>query len=100
MHIFAQLPVSPEQVTTMTAGIQWGFAWFAGIVFISLTSIIVWLIRQLLAVLKENNHIVAGNTEAIGKVHETADEQKRLLGDIRDQLLSRPCMLKENNAKG
>ena len=80
-------------LTVMQPYVQWGFAGFCFVVFAVLMTVIVWLIRNLLAVLKETNKVVAGNTEAISSVHTTADETKRLMGDIRDQLLSRPCLL-------
>lgn len=76
--------------------IQLGFAGFAFL----LVLVIVWLIRQLLGILDKTNKIIAGNTEAINRVHEASEDLKVLMKEIRDQLFQRPCLLqKEHHAK-
>jgi hypothetical protein len=71
--------------------IQLGFAGFAFL----LVFVIVWLIRRLLAILEQTNGIIAGNTEAINRVHQASGEQKLLMQQIRDQLFQRPCLLQQ-----
>lgn len=79
--------------TSWTPSVQLGFASFAAGIFGTLTWIIVWMIRKLLEILKDNQSIVANNTQAIGQVCDVASDTKRLMGDIRDQLLQRPCLV-------
>ena len=69
--------------------IQGGFAVFA----LLLLAVNVWLVKQLLRVLKENNRVIAGNSRAIEAVATIAVETKQLMQEIRDQLLQRPCLL-------
>lgn len=72
--------------------IQWGFAGLC----IILLGILVWLIRQLLEVLKENNRVIAMNTQAIGKVGITADSTLEVAVELKNELLRRPCIAKLN----
>jgi hypothetical protein len=76
--------------------IQLGFAGFAFL----LVFVIVWLIRRLLAILDKTNQIIAGNTEAINRVHDATDTLKVLMADIRDQLFQRPCLLQDQHHAG
>ena len=76
--------------------IQLGFAGFAFL----LVFVIVWLIRRLLAILDKTNQIIAGNTEAINRVHEATHDVKLLMSDIRDQLFQRPCLLQDRQHAG
>ena len=76
--------------------IQLGFAGFAFL----LVFVIVWLIRRLLAILDKTNQIIAGNTEAINRVHDATDTLKVLMVDIRDQLFQRPCLLQDLHHAG
>jgi F0F1-type ATP synthase membrane subunit b/b' len=76
--------------------IQLGFAGFAFL----LVFVIVWLIRRLLNILDKTNQIIAGNTEAINRVHEASEDQKALMKDIRDQLFQRPCLLQNLHHDG
>jgi len=69
--------------------IQYGFAGMSGILLV----IIVWLIRRLLDVLRENNKIIAENTAAIRDVHKTTGEALRLTRSVHEKMLSRPCTL-------
>ena len=71
--------------------IQGGFAVFA----LLLLGINVWLVKQLLRVLKDNNRVIAGNTRAIESVAIIATDTKHLMQEIRDELLKRPCLLKD-----
>ena len=76
--------------------IQGGFAVFA----LLLLGINVWLVKQLLRVLKDNNRVIAGNSRAIEAVAMIATDTKVLMQDIRDQLLQRPCLLESEDALG
>ena len=76
--------------------IQMGFAGFAFL----LVFVIVWLIRRLLAILDKTNQIIAGNTEAINRVHDTTNDLKSLVADVRDQLFQRPCLMQDQHHAG
>ena len=81
-------------LTIMAPYVQWGFAGFCFVVFSSLLGVIVWLIKHLLRILEKTNDVIAGNTNAIRAVHSTADSTRILMSDIRDQLLTRPCLMR------
>ena len=76
--------------------IQFGFAGFAFL----LVLVIVWLIRRLLTILEQTGEIIAGNTTAINRVHESIEDQKTLMRDIRDELFKRPCLLQDRPRDG
>lgn len=76
--------------------IQGGFAVFA----LLLLGVNVWLVRQLLRVLRDNNRVIAGNTRAIESVATIAGDTKHLMQEIRDELLKRPCLLREEHHAG
>jgi len=67
---------------------EYGWQGFCGV----LICIIVWLMRQLLCVLKENSQIIAANTQAIRESHRVAIDSMNLLRGINDKLLQRPCL--------
>ena len=73
--------------------IQGGFAVFA----LLLLGINVWLVKQLLRVLKDNNRVIAGNSRAIESVATIATDTRMLMKDIRDQLLQRPCLMPDED---
>lgn len=66
-----------------------GFVVFAHV----LQGVNVWLVKQLLRVLKDNNRVIAGNSRAIEAVATIATDTRVLMQDIRDQLLQRPCLI-------
>jgi len=68
--------------------IQYGFAGFCFV----LLGIIVWLIRNLLQVLKANNDVISENTGAIRELAKTVTEMALLQRNIHDRLLARPCI--------
>ncbi len=76
--------------------IQGGFAVFA----LLLLGVNVWLIKQLLRVLADNNRVIAGNTQAIESVATIAGDTRELMQQIRDELLKRPCLLREEHHAG
>ena len=69
--------------------IQGGFAVFA----LLLLGVNVWLVKQLLKVLKDNSQVIAGNTRAIESVATIASDTKGLMQQLRDELLKRPCLM-------
>lgn len=76
--------------------IQGGFAVFA----LLLLGVNVWLVKQLLRVLKENNRVIAGNSRAIESVATIASDTRHLMQEIRDELLKRPCLMQDEGALG
>ena len=60
------------------------------------SNLLTWLTENLPTILK----IIAGNTEAINRVHDTSEELKLLMADIRDQLFQRPCLLQDARRVG
>lgn len=70
--------------------IQYGFAGFSLI----LLAVLVWLIRELLTVLKANNKVIAENTQAIKSVDENTKDTFGIMVEIKDELLKRPCIAK------
>ena len=87
------VPEVVPDLTIMQPYVQWGFAGFCFVVFATLTTINVWLMKNYISVVRENNKVIYGNTSAISSIHVTADETRHLMSDIRDQLLSRPCLM-------
>lgn len=71
-----------------TPMIQGGFAVFAAV----LLGVIVWLIRRLLDVLKENNKVIAENTAAIRDVHVMSRDNMKLTRAVHELMIARPCL--------
>ncbi|MBW1649013.1 MAG: hypothetical protein JRJ72_13095 [Deltaproteobacteria bacterium] len=69
--------------------IQGGFAVFA----LLLLGVNVWLVKQLLKVLKDNSQVIAGNTRAIESVATISSDTRELMQQLRDELLKRPCLM-------
>ena len=76
-------------VETLTPTLQYGFAGFSLI----LVGVIVWLIRQLLRVLNQNNKVISGNTAAIVAVTRDTQETKTEVRQLREELMKRTCLL-------
>lgn len=72
--------------------IQGGFAVFA----LLLLGVNVWLVKQLLRVLKDNSQVIAGNTRAIESVATISADTRELMQEIRDELFKRPCLMTEH----
>jgi hypothetical protein len=84
-----------EPVTTtniMNPIIQYGFAGLSIVLLI----ILVWLIRELLKILKDNNEVISKNTEAIKLVDEHSKSTLAVIIECKDELLKRPCIAKFN----
>lgn len=77
-----------ETSNIMSPLIQYGFAGFSLILLIML----IWLTRELLNVLKENNHVIAKNTQAIDSVDKNTIKTFEIMIEIKDELLKRPCI--------
>jgi len=77
-----------ESTTIMTPIIQYGFAGLSAV----LLAILVWLIRELLKVLKENNIVIATNTQAIQAVDGHSQETLAVTVEMKNELLKRPCI--------
>ena len=82
--------MSNETSVIMSPLIQYGFAGFSLI----LLMVLVWLIRELLSVLKENNRVIAENTHAIKTVDDNTQNTFDIMVEIKDELLKRPCIAK------
>ena len=63
--------------------IQGGFAVFA----LLLLGVNVWLVKQLLKVLKDNSQVIAGNTRAIESVATIASDTRELMQQLVCQLM-------------
>ena len=83
----------PEVQPLMSPLLQGGFAVFSLI----LLGMLFWLVKRLLKVLEDNNKIIGGNTEALRDTVENGKEHRAALSAVKDQLLTRPCMLEEPN---
>jgi hypothetical protein len=68
---------------------QYGMAGMCAV----LVAIIIWLIQKLLDALKETNAVISSLTEVLRASAKTADDTLKLQIQLKDQLLSRPCML-------
>lgn len=80
--------MNSETSVIMSPLLQYGFAGFS----IVLLGVLVWLIRELLSVLKENNRVIAENTQAIIAVDKNTTNAFEIMGEIKDELLKRPCI--------
>lgn len=75
--------------------VQYAFAGFCAV----LVAIIVWLIRELLKVIKDCNRVIAANSRMIGANSDAIREQSRLTGDMiklarstHDKLVALRCV--------
>jgi len=64
---------------------------FAGLCMV-LLGIIVWLVKQLLAVLKETNAVIGKNTDTIRSLNASSREEIIILRDVQAKLMTRPCI--------
>lgn len=71
-------------VQSVTPFMQYGFAGFAFIQFLAF----VWVCYKAITVIGEN-------TMVIRQLNERDIESTRMIADIRDRLLSRPCIARE-----
>jgi len=71
---------------------------FAGLCFV-LIGVICWLAKQILAVLKETNEVIAKNSATIDKLHTSTSRVETAINKLRDELLKRPCLATEDDAR-
>ena len=71
--------------------IEYGFLGFSAV----LLAVVIWLIKQLLIVMKANNTIVAQNTAAMKTLTATVSDLMILNRSLHDKLISRPCIARE-----
>lgn len=82
--------MGPSINPMLTPIVQYGFAGLCAIQF----AFIFWLTRRLLDVLRKNSEVIAANTAAIQRVDERTGDSLKLLRELNNQLLSRPCQAK------
>jgi uncharacterized membrane protein YqgA involved in biofilm formation len=70
--------------------IQYGFLGFSVVLLA-----VIWLIKQLLIVMKANNTIVAQNTAAMKTLTATVSDLMILNRSLHDKIISRPCIARE-----
>lgn len=68
--------------------VQCGFAGMCAI----LLAIVVWLISQLLKVIRDNNTVIARNNELVSGVIQQLGRQEEQHASIGRQLAERPCL--------
>lgn len=81
--------MDPATSAIMQPIFQYGFAGLSAV----LLGILVWMIRRLLTLLESNGAIIANNTNAL----ENLTERMHTMDDVRDRMLKRPCMMKEDS---
>ncbi len=80
--------MQPDHTMFLTPIFQWGFAGLSAV----LLAIIVWLIRRLLDLLEKTNGIIAENTAGMREVRGLTTDELRLMRELNNQLLARPCI--------
>ncbi|MFH0911718.1 MAG: hypothetical protein V1918_09475 [Planctomycetota bacterium] len=68
--------------------VQFGFAGLSAV----LLAMFLWLVRRVLDLLEETARVIAGNTAMLQSFGLKQEEGARLYSDLRDRLLSRPCL--------
>lgn len=68
--------------------IQYGFAGLS----IILLAFLAWLVKRLLSVLEKTTNVIAENSNVIAALKQETDESKKMLNNIYDKLISRPCI--------
>jgi hypothetical protein len=68
--------------------VQYGFAGMSAVLVV----MICWLARRLMDLLEKTSAIISANTDAIRTLTRRSEENARLYADLRDRLLSRPCL--------
>jgi cell division protein FtsB len=84
-----------ESLINLSPILQYGFAGFS----LVLVGVIVWLIRQLLGVLRANNRALSQLTSALVKVTEDTGETRTEIRQLREELLKRSCLLTSERLK-
>jgi hypothetical protein len=86
-----------KAMTVMAPMMQVGFAATTAVCF----GIIVWMIKQFVNILKENNKVISSNTQAIQSntmavmtVDERLKDVLKINVECKNELLARPCIAK------
>lgn len=82
------MELTTTQQILLSPIIQYGFAGFC----VVLMGIIIWLIRNLLGVLKETTNVIATNSEAIRDVAKICTQICSIDVKNNELLLQRPCI--------
>lgn len=82
-------------VSIWTEWVQYVFAGFSLILLSALIYMGKWMFSKLISVLEQNNTVIAGNTRALENSNRVADETRRTMEDVKDELLKRPCLFQE-----
>lgn len=72
----------------LSPAMQLGFAGFSFV----LLCILIWLIRELLKILKDTNHVISTNTDAIHTITAKTEDVFEIQVQLKDKLNSRPCI--------
>lgn len=81
---------TPDGIITLAPALQWGFAGFALI----LLGVLVWLIGQLLTLLRATNEIISANTGAIHENNVLVERVQKTTQDVRDRILTFKCPMR------
>lgn len=76
----------------LTPIMQYGFAGLSAVLLV----ILVWLVRELLKILKETNNVIATNTQAIKDVDDNSKSALRIGIEVKEELYKRPCIARFN----
>ena len=72
-------------------------AGFAGLSFL-LVGVIVWLVRQVLGVLRETHSVIERNTAALDRLHVAISANQHELERLQRLLYARPCLADAKDA--
>lgn len=81
-----------EEIKLFSPLLQYGFAGFS----MALLVVLVWMIRNLMQVLKDTSRIIDQNSEVIRQVVAGQNGATQEIRFLRDELLKRPCLAKAN----
>ena len=74
----------------MTPVIQFGFAGLCVI----LLAFLAWLVRRLITLLEKTTTIIKENSNIINTLKEESGEVKEIVVDLKEKIISRPCIAK------
>jgi len=96
-----------EAVTVMSPMLQYGFGFTSLILLAMLFFVLKWLLSEVQAsreireeLLADTKLVIQNNTHAIEELAAKMSQQSTVMSDVRDKLLSRPCLLPQVRAQG
>jgi len=99
--LIAQSPIAESSYGIL---LQAGFAGFALVLLIFLYCIVRDNSKDrkesnvdMVNVLRDNNRVIADNTNIISRLKDSQVESNSVLRDVRDRLLERPCLMPRRN---